>query len=490
MATNAISALGAGSGMDVKALATSLVDAEKAPRKDIIDKKISKSEAKISGYSAIRYVLDQLKTAFEGLNNQSDFNGVKVFNSQTAAFSATGSAAAAAGSHSIIVKSLAAAQRSVSDAGLAYSSADQALNLVSDGNTPPTSVNTAFNLTLKVGSGADQTIAVSAANATPAGVVSAINDANLGISAQLLKTDTGYQILTTGKTGADNSFTLSSGIGLNFGVVSGQTARNATLNVDGLDISRSSNQIDDAIAGVTLDIFGTTNAVTNADSSVSYSPATVNLTRDTSSVKAQVRQLVAAYNDVESVLKDVYNKDSKVDIYGASLVGDSSVQAIRNQVRAMVVDNASPTTSSTSSIRALRDLGVAIDMTGQLQIDESKLDTALSSHFDDAVKLLSNNIGTQYVGSADAAGIAGDAIKTLTTLLGKDGLLVSQSNNASKRIDDYKLELEKLNDRMTKLLERYNKQFGAMESIVGQSNSLRTSLTSTFEGMMATYTNG
>ncbi len=116
MATNAISALGAGSGMDVKALATSLVDAEKAPRKDIIDKKISKSEAKISGYSAIRYVLDQLKTAFEGLNNQSDFNGVKVFNSQTAAFSATGSAAAAAGSHSIIVKSLAAAQRSVSDA--------------------------------------------------------------------------------------------------------------------------------------------------------------------------------------------------------------------------------------------------------------------------------------------------------------------------------------------------------------------------------------
>ena len=43
---------------------------------------------------------------------------------------------------------------------------------------------------------------------------------------------------------------------------------------------------------------------------------------------------------------------------------------------------------------------------------------------------------------------------------------------------------------MTLLLERYNKQFGAMESVVGQSNSLRTSLTSTFEGMMATYTKG
>jgi flagellar capping protein FliD len=48
--------------------------------------------------------------------------------------------------------------------------------------------------------------------------------------------------------------------------------------------------------------------------------------------------------------------------------------------------------------------------------------------------------------------------------------------------------LEKLETRMTTLLARYNKQFGAMESMVGQSKSLKESLTSTFEGMMAAYT--
>jgi hypothetical protein len=42
---------------------------------------------------------------------------------------------------------------------------------------------------------------------------------------------------------------------------------------------------------------------------------------------------------------------------------------------------------------------------------------------------------------------------------------------------------------MTTLLERYNKQFGAMESMVGQSKSLQTSLKSTFDGMMSAYTN-
>jgi len=42
---------------------------------------------------------------------------------------------------------------------------------------------------------------------------------------------------------------------------------------------------------------------------------------------------------------------------------------------------------------------------------------------------------------------------------------------------------------MTQLLARYTKQFAAMDALVGQTNSLRTSLTSSFEGMMAAYTN-
>ena len=52
MATSSIvNTLGAGSGIDVKSLAQSLVDAEKTPKKERIDAKIAKSEAKITGYS-------------------------------------------------------------------------------------------------------------------------------------------------------------------------------------------------------------------------------------------------------------------------------------------------------------------------------------------------------------------------------------------------------------------------------------------------------
>jgi flagellar hook-associated protein 2 len=42
---------------------------------------------------------------------------------------------------------------------------------------------------------------------------------------------------------------------------------------------------------------------------------------------------------------------------------------------------------------------------------------------------------------------------------------------------------------MTLLLARYIKQFSVMDSLVGQTNSLRTSLSSTFTGMQSIYNN-
>ena len=64
----------------------------------------------------------------------------------------------------------------------------------------------------------------------------------------------------------------------------------------------------------------------------------------------------------------------------------------------------------------------------------------------------------------------------------------AQSDGAESRVADYQDKLEALNTRMEVLLARYTKQFGIMESVVGQSNAMREGLTSTFEGMMAMYT--
>ena len=70
-----------------------------------------------------------------------------------------------------------------------------------------------------------------------------------------------------------------------------------------------------------------------------------------------------------------------------------------------------------------------------------------------------------------------------------NGTISTQSRNTTEQIAKYKVDLKKLDERMTQLLERYSKQFSTMDSLVGQSNSMKTSLKSTFEGMMAQYSN-
>jgi flagellar hook-associated protein 2 len=112
--SNAITALGAGSGMDVQSLATNLVEAERAPRKAVIEKKITQSESGISGYAAVKFVLGDLKNAFSNIKDQSDFNAMTTRVSQSAAMAVTTTATASTGSHSVNITNLAKSQRSIS----------------------------------------------------------------------------------------------------------------------------------------------------------------------------------------------------------------------------------------------------------------------------------------------------------------------------------------------------------------------------------------
>ena len=598
--TNTITALGAGSGVDVKSLAQSLVDAEKIPRKTLIDNKIKKSESGVSGYAALKYVLNDLKIAFTSLKDQSAFNTVVPRVSQPTALSVTTTATASAGSHTVTVTNLAKPQRTISD-GVGFATPLIQLNsgaefnlVLKKGIDPtPTKVFTLGNpdvngaggtkstltLTLKAMNKGDtltingltltanksltasevgqmfenfnttsadvisaggiaassqnndnlaffgtftgtfaagystgannngaltltstnnnaaelaapvatqfaNTIAISATAATPAGIAAAINTANLGISAQLVSTGnaaTPYKIMITGTSGASNAFSLTS-VKAGGGTVNGvsfenklQPAEDAALNVDGMAITSSSNRITDAIAGTTLELFSTTNGAANLDFS-----------RDTSSVKTKVQTLVTAFNDANSMLTVVSDPKSTVAEYGASLVGNNIVSTVRSQLRSLITTDSS---SPSGGLSALRDIGLSINRSGTLELDTTKLDSVMLNKFDSVVTLLTSNQEKLATTSALPAGAAGEAVKKLTRLLDVDGAITTQSANLTTKITAYQKELTDLDTRMTALLTRYNKQFASMESIVGQSKSLQTSLKSTFEGMMAAYTN-
>ena len=256
-----------------------------------------------------------------------------------------------------------------------------------------------------------------------------------------------------------------------------QAATDATLTVDGMDITSASNTVKDAIAGTTLELVSPTTGAFGA---------TVDLGRDTSVVKTKIQALVTSYNETLSMLGVVSDPKSTVEGYGGTLIGNNIVNSVRSQIRNMVVGNS---TSPSGTMNALRDIGVSIDKAGQLQIDNTKLDDALQNNFDNVVKMLSNNQENQSKFNTAPAGVAGEAYKKLVVLLDPiGGTLETLSSNQTKKIADYQKQLDTLATRLQTLLTRYTAQFSTMDNLVGQIKSTQTSLKSTFDGMMASYT--
>jgi flagellar hook-associated protein 2 len=566
-----VSALGAGSGIDTKSLANSLIAAEKAPRETAINRNITKNESLVSGFAAVKYALTNLKTAFDDLKDRSDFKSISATNSNTSAFTATTTSGADSGNHSVLVNSLATAQRNTGTVGFASSTtainSGSAISLAVDiaqsstGTTGFASSTTAINggaaMTLTLGgtafssgvtvavaagddtpagivdainnaglsvtaslvntgdatapykvvvtgtagsdyaftvsssaSGIDfdttiqsastSTITIDAGSDTPAGVVDAVNNAGTGLSAQLINTgdaSTPYKVVLTGASGKYNAFSVTSSVSaLNFDT-SLQSASDASLTVDGIAITSSSNTVSGAISGVTLNLLSTNSTA-----------ATVSLTNDTSAAKTKITALVTAYNDAMDLLDEITNPKSTLETYGGTMVGNSSVNAIRNTLRTLVTDDSS-TASASGTLTALRDIGVEINSKGRLTTNSVTLDLALNFDFANTVTLLSGNQENQSVYDAEDSGLAGDASKSLITMLSSTGTVAKESANATTRIEKYQDDLTALEDRMAMLLTRYTKQFAAMDSIVGQTRSTQTGLTSTFAGLMAMYTN-
>jgi flagellar hook-associated protein 2 len=332
-----LTSLGAGSGVDVNSLAQNLVDAEKIPQQNAIQAKITKNTSRISGYSAVSYVVSNLQTALTALKDQSSFSSVTASTSATE-FGVTTGAAVATGTHEVEVLQVAKAQRQVSN-GMA---------------SPSTALNggLAMSFSISVAGATPSTVNIPDGKDTPQDIVDAINSSASGLKAQLINTGDGtttpYQIVLSGTTGLAGAFSLSTSYGAGTGSpglifdptnTANQSAADAKIKVDGIAITRSTNSIKDAVPGLTFDV----RAVTTA-------PALVNLARDTTSLKDKFNALVTAYNDANSMFGVVTDPKSTVDTYGATLVGDSTVRNVRQQVRSIFQGASSTPGTNVSSL--------------------------------------------------------------------------------------------------------------------------------------------
>ncbi len=312
---------------------------------------------------------------------------------------------------------------------------------------------------------------------TPAGLVAAINSANRGYKAQLIN-DGGtspYKVMITGDAaGSTESFSLSSTSTSALGFTDVTSASDASLTVNGVSYTRQTNTISDIVTGVTLDLKAT-----------STTAASVMVSRDTSVIQTKLDELVVAYNDFNNILTETANPDSTLDTYGGTLVGNNTLRIVRQQMRNILLGASS---TGSGAMTSLGQLGLSLDQKGVMSLDATKVTSALQNNFDEVTKMFTGGYNNLSTYSTLPAGIAGDAVRKLSNLLSSTGPLVTQTENANTQNDKYRETLAKLQVRLDAILARYTKQFAAMDSLVGSVNTQKTSLKSTFEGMMASYT--
>lgn len=474
-ASTVIQSLGGGSGIDFLKLARDLTDAEKAPQEARLTQAKERSEAKISAIAVLQYNVDLFTESLNGLNDVSELAMPKVSSADSTAVSvSTAQGAALAGSYAITVSALAEPQRNVSVANDIAQGAS-----VNGGN--------AFSITLSGDNGENISIDILAGRDSLEEIAAAINASGGSYQASAVATDVdgaSVKLILQGATGSSSGFSVSASSDNDQGAVSFfngtntnkvQSATNASFNINGVDISRESNEIDDVVDGVSFSL-------------ESVASTTLKVVSDHSTLKAKLQGLVQSYNDIQVAAAELADSDSEEEIVGGALSRD---KALIRSVRDSLYDAVTATSSTTSgSVTALRDIGISLTKTGDLSFDEDVFDRVATSSFDDIATMLSAGTDDQSEYDPRPKGWAFDAIERLDILSDeREGLFVSQSENEAVKLINYEADLLELDAKMENIYQRYVKQFSIMESLVSSINSTRDSMTTTWENMSKSYFN-
>lgn len=320
------------------------------------------------------------------------------------------------------------------------------------------------------------TIAVSSDN--PAGVVSAINKANTGVSATLVDTGIGsnsFRIILSGQTGSNGVFTLNSTPDLGFHDIANslQTAQDAIFDFEGLTLTRSSNTLTDVIDGATFNLVKTSSSQVN-----------VNISNDRSTLKTNIQEMVASYNDLLLLFDNFTSVDSEADMAGALSDDTSVIRFLNTKIKNVVFGNSS---TASGSITALRNIGLSLNQYGKVVFDESEYDAAISSSYEDVVTMLTADTSSENLFTTSNKGLAQDVATILDNFTDATGVVTIREAGSKSDLSDHQDELTKLEARMESVYNRYLEQFGVMEKLMATLDSTKDYLTSQFESLSKAY---
>ena len=233
-------------------------------------------------------------------------------------------------------------------------------------------------------------------------------------------------VLTAAQTGVNHSMIYTDSAGLGFNTLL-QEAQNAQFTVNGMSVSRSSNNgLTDVVDGVTLSLAG--------DSEGKSARLTVGANADKAT--GLMTALASKFNAAVTHLKDKMSSTSKTENGKTTYTrGVLSGETIFSSFRTDMMYRMSRSYTNSGSFKRLEDVGISFDKDMKLTIDSNKFSEALKNNSSDVTALLDAGMGEINTVMSRYTGSSGLLTRTLTSI-------ETQSKEYDQRIAKYNASLE------------------------------------------------
>ncbi|MEX3941936.1 flagellar filament capping protein FliD [Paraburkholderia sp. BR10937] len=438
------------STLDVNQLVKALVNAKIAGPSAILSAKQTTSNTTLSALGTLKSALASLQTALERFKDGAALQSFTVTTSEKdKGLSAVAGKNAVASSFTVEVDRLATAHKLASDSF----DTGEALG---EGNLDISMGGKSMHLTIAAGSN------------KLTDVVAAINRAtdNPGVTASIVNgADGQHLVLTANKTGAANAIDVQAGPGVDTRLASSQmreveAASDAELRIDGTRVTSASNTLEGVVSDITIKL---------ASASVG-TKQTLTIAPDTEATGTAIRDFVKAYNSYVDALNGLTSytaATASTSAQAGALLGDSIARTLAASLPAVV---SAGVKGSDGVSHSLGEIGIKLDKSGKLEIDDEAFKKALQPGNTAIAALFGSSGMTTKLNSA------------ITPYVQSSGIIERRSTAINKELDDIKKQSSMLDVRATQLTAQFNRQFTALNNLMSIMNNNQQYLTQLFGG--------
>ncbi|OWQ93143.1 lateral flagellar hook-associated protein 2 [Roseateles aquatilis] len=434
---------------DPTSMATNLATAYTQPTQALLDAQTKAATAASTGLTKLQGALSAFKTALAGLSSKPGQSVTQygATPSDSAVMTATAATGAQPTSTPLFVEQLAKT----------HQVAFQDLPAVPAGPG---------SMSVQLDDGSSFNVDLASADADGDGTLSqteiarAINTAASGKATAMVVTVGGATqlVLTSGVSGAGGKLTLdTSGLSGPLKTALEDPAKRKELVAaqdaivwlgaqgSGVRLQQATNTVT-AIQGVTITL--------KKAQAVGESPVTLTVARDDSATSAKLQSFVDAYNTLEKALDDL-TVVGKSGAANGAFASDAGVRALRDRIGSLLRNDYGGSN--------LRTLGISIDRTGALSLDNAKLTKALSATPDALDKALGT---TALSGSSGVLGALDKLADSWTN--SSNGQIKQRQTTVQAQQKSIGARQTRLDTQYTQAYQRYLQQFTQLQNLQSQ----------------------